>query len=300
MHWKLPAFFLQIICNRFSLMFLLSSLFVSSLLAQEPPYFVTYSDAMEEPGNLEISYKGIFAAPNNTNSFNSATLELEYGLKAWWTTEVYLSGQSTQSDSTVFTGFRWENRFRPLMRNYFINPVLYVEFEDINGADRSLLELVDHDSVADLYPTNEQGRAEKEQALELKLILSSNTHGWNISENFIAEKPLNYSNPWEFGYAFGVSRPLTLKAGSKSCVLCRENFAAGLELYGGLGTTQSFGFKQTSQYLGPNVQFNIPKGPSIGFEPGFGLNADSVGILWRFKASYELEQLFSHFRRDSH
>lgn len=300
MHGKLPAFFLQVICNKFSLLLLLSFQIVSSLLAQEPPYFVTYSDAMEEPGNLEICYKGIYAAPKNTNSFNSATLELEYGLKGWWTTEFYLSGQSTQSDSTVFTGFRWENRFRPLMQNYFINPVLYIEFEDINGADRSLLEFVDHDSIADLYPRNEQGRAEKEQALELKLILSSNTHGWNISENFIAEKPLNYSNPWEFGYAVGVSRPLTLKAGSKSCVLCRENFAAGLELYGGLGTTQSFGFKQTSQYLGPNVQFNIPKGPSIGFEPGFGLNADSVGILWRFKVSYELEQLFSHFRRDSH
>src|SRR5271167_3056566 len=185
---KPPAFFLQIICNKFSLSLLLLSLFVSSLRAQEPPYFVTYSDAMEAPGNLEISYKGISAAPKDTNSFNSATLELEYGLKGWWTMEFYLSGQSTQNDSTVFTGFRWENRFRPLMRNYFINPVLYVEFEDINGGDRSLLELVDHDSIADLSATNAQGRAEKEQALELKLILSSNTHGWNISENFIAEK----------------------------------------------------------------------------------------------------------------
>jgi hypothetical protein len=40
----------------------------------------------------------------------------------------------------VFTGFRWENRFRPLMRSYFINPVPYVEFEDLNGADRSFRE----------------------------------------------------------------------------------------------------------------------------------------------------------------
>jgi hypothetical protein len=84
----------------------------------------------------------------------------------------------------VFTGFRWENRF-PLMRSYFINPVLYVEFEDLNGADRSLLEVVNHDSVADLYTNYAEARAEKEQALELKLILSSNTHGWNISENFM-------------------------------------------------------------------------------------------------------------------
>ena len=213
---KLFAFFLQRSCNKLPHVLLVLYFFAPSLRAQEPPYFVTYSDTLEEPGNLEISYKGINAAPKNANTFNDATMELEYGLKAWWTTEFYLSGQSTQSDSTVFTGFRWENRFRPLMRNYFINPVLYVEFEDINGADRSFLEVVDHDSIADLYTTNAQARAAKEQALELKLILSSNTHGWNISENFIAEKPLNYSYPWEFGYALGVSRPLTLQAASKS------------------------------------------------------------------------------------
>ena len=107
---------------KFVLSLVLFLLFVPPLRAQEAPYFVTYSDAFEEPGNLEIVYKGIDATPRNANGFNSA----------WWATGVYLSGQSTQNDSAVFTGFRWENRFRPLMRNYFINPVRYVEFEDIN------------------------------------------------------------------------------------------------------------------------------------------------------------------------
>src|ERR1700723_3369399 len=77
--------------------------------AQEPPYFVTYSHAMEEPGNLEIEFKGTQAAPKNDNAFGGATVEFEYGAKAWWTTEVYLSGQTTANDSTIFTGFRWEN-----------------------------------------------------------------------------------------------------------------------------------------------------------------------------------------------
>jgi hypothetical protein len=96
------------------------------------------------------------------------------------------------------------------------------------------------------------------------------------------------------------SRPLTLQAKSKSCVFCRENLVAGLELYGGLGTAQSFGLNGTSRYLGPIIQFNVPKGPSIGFEPSFGLNASSVGLLWRFRVSYEGEQIFSYFRRSSH
>ena len=289
--------YLQIICIRCLWAFLFAFFFAASLRAQEPPYFVTYSDVMEEPGNLEISYKGINAAPKNANSFNSATVEFEYGLKAYWTTEVYLSGQSTQNDSTIFTGYRWENRFRPLMRTHFINPVLYIEYEDVNKADRSFLEVMDHDSISDLYVPNAVARNERERALELKLILSSNTHGWNISENFITEKALNESEPWEFGYALAVSRPLALQAGAKKCVFCRENFSAGLELYGGLGTTDSFGWKQTSQYLAPVLQFNIPKGPSIGFEPSFGLNDNSVGVLWRFKVSYEIEQLFGRLWR---
>jgi hypothetical protein len=306
MRWGVSANYLQIVCNhQLGRRFLLGvglaacALFLGSPLhAQEGPYFVTYSDQMEEPGNLELSYKGIYAAPTNANSFNSGTMELEYGLKAYWTTEFYLSGQTTQHDSTVFNGFRWENRVRPLLRNYWINPVIYVEYENVNQADRSFLEITGHQSISNLYLTNAQGRAETERSLELKLILSSYAHGWNFSENFITEKALNESEAWEFGYALAASRPLKLSASSHKCFWCRENFSAGLELYGGLGTYDSFGWKQTSQYLGPSIQFNLPKGPSIGFEPAFGLNANSVGVLWRFKVSYEFEQIFSRNRRN--
>jgi hypothetical protein len=260
--------------------------------AQEPPYFVTYSHAMEEPGNLEIAFKGVQASPKYANPFVSETMELEYGVQAWWTTEVYLAGQHTSHDSTIFTGYRWENRFRPLMREHFINPVLYVEFEHVSFADKGLLEVTGHDSIFDYQLSNAQARSEVEKSLELKLILSSNTHGWNISENFIAEKDLNEPEPWEFGYALGVSRPLAFAARSKACVFCPENFAAGLELYGGLGTLEGFGLKATSHYLGPVVGFNIPNGPTINFSPTIGLNDNSIGFAYRFTVSYEIQQVF--------
>jgi hypothetical protein len=217
-----PAHLLQVVCIYVSL---LGSLLLSSSLtrAQEPPYFVTYSDALEEPGNMEIAYKGVYAAPQHANTFNSGTLEIEYGVKAWWTTEVYLAGESTQNDSTIFTGYRWENRFRPLLRDHFINPVLYVEYENISDADRSFLEIVGHDSVADLYTTNAQARRNVKHEIELKLILSSNVHGWNFSENIIAEKNLT-NLPWEFAYALAVSRPLRLAATSKNCVSAERIF----------------------------------------------------------------------------
>ena len=99
----------------------------------------------------------------------------------------------------------------------------------------------------------------------------------NISENFIAEKALNESEPWEFGYALGVSRPLALAASGRPCVFCRENFAAGAELYGGLGDLDGFGLRATSHYAGPAFAFNIPRGPTISFSPELGAQCQQRG-----------------------
>ena len=264
--------------------------------AQESAYFVTYTQVLEGPGNLEVSIKSAAAAPANGNRFLSGTLELEYGATRWWTTEFYLSGQTTHNDSTIFNGFRWENRFRPFLKNHFINPVFYVEYENLNRADRSLLEVTGHETIADLIIPNGNQRPQLERSLETKLILGSNFHGWNFSENFIAEKDLNEPEPWEFGYGLGVSHRLGSAGTGKSCVFCRKNFRAGAELYGGLSTINDFGWKGTSQYLGPILSFRIPHGPLLMFSPNFALNENSAGVIYRFKISYE----FEHFLGRAH
>lgn len=268
------------------------ALFAVRAAAQET-YFVTYSHQMEEPGNLEIGVKSVVGSPSGPDAFIGNALEFEYGVKAWWTSELYLDGQSTAQESTVFTGFRWENRFRPLLGEHWINPVLYLEFENINSADKSVLEVVGHDGRADFLERND--RSEKEREAELKLILSSNVRGWNFSENIIAEKNLA-NEPWEFGYALGASRPLALKAGPRPCVFCRENFSAGAELYGGLGERYSFGLRDTSHYLAPVAEWRMPSGTTLKVSPGFGLNDNSHGFLFRFGISYELNQIASSLK----
>jgi len=263
--------------------------------AQEPPYFVTYSQVLEEPGNLEIAQKGLTGSPKDSNAFYNSTLELEYGAKAWWTTELYLQGQATAKDSAIFTGFRWENRFRVLPTERWINPVLYLEYEDVNGADKSVLEVTGHDSIADFQERNADSRGDISRTIEGKLILSSEPKGWDVSENWIMEKNM-MGGAWEFGYALGASRPLAFTGGSRECTFCRQNFSAGAELYGGLATVHDFGLHHTSHYAGPTMFFNLPHGPTLGFSPQFGLSSNSAGILWRVTASYEVQQFRDLFR----
>jgi hypothetical protein len=255
--------------------------------AQENPYFVTYDHNLEEPGNLEVEYFSTFGTQRAGNDFHSYWTELEYGVKAWWTSEFYLDAQTTFHDSTVYSGFKWENRFRVLKHEHWINPVLYAEFEDINGADKTLKEIVGHDNELDFAAANGEARREHNREIELKLILSSNTKGLNFSENIIAEKNLS-NEPWEFGYALAASRPLALKASAKRCNFCRQNFILGVEMYGGLGDRHSFGLRDTSHYLAPVAGWNLPSGWTLRLSPGFGLNDNSHKFLLRWGVSREI------------
>jgi hypothetical protein len=45
------------------------------------------------------------------------------------------------------------------------------------------------------------------------------------------------------------------------------------------------------------VAWSIPKGPTITFSPNFGLNDNSFGVLYRFKVSYEVQQLLGVFHK---
>lgn len=280
---KAPAVFLLA-------MFAMAS--VAAAHAQEN-YFITSSHQMEEPGHLEIGFNTLSAAPRDSSAFFAGATEFEYGVKTWWTTELYLDSQTTRGESSVFTGFRWENRVKPLRREHIVNPVLYMEFEDINAADKSMLEVVGNDTRVDFRQRND--RHEKKREAELKLILSSNLRDWNFSENLIAERNLS-SGPLEFGYALGASRPISTHVSSQPCRFCRENFDLGAEMYGGLGTARSFGLRETSHYLAPVVGWRMPEGPEWKVSPSFGLNDASNRFMLRLSVAYEIDDVWSKLR----
>jgi hypothetical protein len=288
----------QFVVPRVSLVVLLlplSLFFVgpSPIHAQDKPYFVTYSQDLEEPGNLEIETKSAIGKPQAGDRYGALATELEYGATAWWTTELYLDAQTTANESTIPTGVRWENRFRMLMKEHLINPVLYVEFENITGADKTVLEVVGHDGQSDLAEANADTRQEHEHEGELKLILSSNMHDWNISENFIAEKNLGH-DPWEFGYAVAASRPLSTTY--RNCTFCAQKLTLGAEAYGGLGDTWALTMRDTSHYIAPVVGWDLPGRSRFTFSPAFGLSDSSLDRVYRIGFAVEIPQ-FAHLFR---
>jgi hypothetical protein len=274
---------LMLVAFIFSLFFCPSSL----VSAQESPYIVTYDHYLEEPGSLEVEYFSTFGTQRGENDFDAFWMEFEYGTTAWWTTEVYLDGQTTFNDSTIFTGFRLENRLRLLQREHLVNPVLYIEYEQTSEADKIVKEVEGHDVESDYAPPNGVLRREHDHELEMKLLLSSTFKGWNVAVNPIVTKNLSPSEPWEFAYAIGASRPLALKASPNPCNFCRENFIAGVEMYGGLGDTQSAGLHDTSHYLAPVVAWNLPSDWTFRLSSGFGLNDNSHRLLLRWGLSRE-------------
>ena len=254
--------------------------------AQERAYFVTYDHYLEEPGNLEIAVSATTGLPKDGGAVYTAPwLELEYGLTGWWTAELYLEGVTTRRNGSGFTGWRWENRFRPLKGEHRVNPVLYIEYESINEATRIQMEIVgsgrlSSEPIADL-------RQEHAHELEAKVILTSAVRGWNISENFIMEKNLSAHEGVEFGYAVGVSRSLGGLASGTSCRVCRENFVAGVEAYGGLGSTQEAAWAETRHFIAPVLAWHVGDRSTLKVSSGFGLTPESDRVLFRVGYAHE-------------
>lgn len=279
--------------HRFRLLVRLAFLCVSiaagaiSAFAQEPAYFVTYNHYLEEPGNVEIAFATTTGLPKDRHSaYTAPWLELEYGLTGWWTTELYLEGVTTRHDGSGFTGWRWEHRFRPLTDEHRINPVIYVEYERINEASRIQKEIVGSGALA-FEPIAELQRTHAHE-VEAKLILSSVAGAWNVSENFTLEKNLSAAEGLEFGYSVGVSRSLGSLASPTSCHVCRENFVAGVEAYGGLGTTKTAGLSNARHYIAPVLGWHVTDRTMLKVSTGFGLTDASDRYLVRVGYAYEL------------
>ena len=178
-------------------------------LAQERPYFVTYSHEMEEPGNLDIENFNAVGSPPGGNSLPWFGRGIRIRHERLVDDRV-LSRWPGHGTTVPFHRLSLGESLPSAVGEHWINPVLYVEFED-TSADKTMREVVGHDGCADFLAPNWR-RARTRSARWSEAHPGQQRKGWNFSENFIAEK--NLAGALEFGYAIGVSRPLRLAASS--------------------------------------------------------------------------------------
>ncbi len=255
--------------------------------AQERAYFVTYDHYLEERGDLELEVAATSGVPKGDDrSYTAPWLEIEYGVRGWWTTELYLEAVAARGDGSALTGWRWEHRLKPLKSEHALNPVLYVEYEHVNEASRIQKEVVGAGRLP--FEPIDELREEYAHELETKLILSSTVRGWNLSENVTFEKNLSEDEGIEFGYSAGVSRALGGLASGTACRFCRENFVLGAEVYGGLGSSAERTLRQTRHYVAPVLAWHIGERSTLKASAAFGLSPASDRILVRIAYAYEL------------
>lgn len=269
-----------------AVLFTALTLVSSPASAQERAYFVTYDHYLEEQGNLEVAIANTAGVPRDHHPvYNAPWVELEYGIRGWWTTELYLEAVTTRRNGRGFTGWRWENRFRPLSSEHRVNPVLYLEYESINEATRIQKEIVGRGALS--FEPIDELKEEHAHELEAKLILSSAVRGWNVSENFIFEKNLSESEGIEFGYSAGVSRALGRLASGRACRFCAENFAMGVEVYGGLGSSAERTLSETRHFVAPVLAWHPTDRSTFKVSMAFGVTDSSDRYLIRAGYAYE-------------
>jgi len=277
----------------YALMLLCSFLFpATATFAQEQPdqaerpYFVTYDDHLENHGELEISLVTTTGnVRNEATRYYAPWMELEYGVTSWWTSELYLEGSTFAGDASAFTGWRLENRFRPLKGNHLFNPVLYVEYEDVNDASRIQTEVVGRGPLP--FGLISELTEDRNRELEGRFIVSSQFGRWNVSENFVAEKNFSEEEGVEFGYAVGVAR--SFGSGLEICRFCASAFIASIEAYGGLGTTASDATGALQQYIAPVFSWHVTPGSLFRASIGFGLTSASDRYLVRVGYSFDID-----------
>jgi hypothetical protein len=255
-------------------------------LAQERPYFVTYDDHVEERGELELSVLSTSARTRDEGTrYVAPWIELEYGVTSKWTTELYLESATFRGDGSAFTGWRLENRYRPIKGEHLFNPVLYLEYESINEASRIQKEIVGRGALP--FEPIRSLAEDHANELEGRLILSSWFGSLNVSENLIVEKNFSEDEGFEFGYAAGISWPLR-GTWDGECRFCAAALTPAVEVYGGLGTTGAGASGATRQFVAPVISWHWTRGSMFRASAGFGMTSTSERFELRLAYTVDL------------
>jgi hypothetical protein len=315
-------------------------------------YFTTYNSEVER-GELELMLMSDFTQPSRfrrdsegMKNYGSHMLELEYGVTDQLAAELMVEWFE-EIGNTEFTGVRLEGRYRLFKDPVPLNPMLYLEYEDLDPRTRYKMEV----SGWVQAPYAEHEASGRERIVETRLVLSDHVGPVEIALNWLNETDL-HDGTTAFGYAVGVSwmshRSHREPAGASprsgygcpmhpdvhldtpgacphcgmalveastgsahagcscptgmkecGCAHCAGHggrctcshagaFGVGLEMFGALGDTRSFGLSPARQehYLGPIGMVHLTSRWMMHAQVAIGLTESSDQLV-RFNLGYE-------------
>lgn len=240
--------------------------------------------------------------------YSAQMLMIERAMTDRWETELMLEGQKTSGEGYQFTGWRWENRYRLFEYGTFLNPGLYVEYENLKPTTKYIME------ISGRTDRPEDPERSTERILETRLILGQDFGDkLSVSFNWINETDVfvRTSGQTDFGYALGLNYMIYNADGGKAenhgvhnhkhavasaAATADRQWAIahvklGAELFGGLGDT-SLGMTinpdVTERYLGLNVMTHLRNGLHFMIGGAVGLTEVSQRGLVRLGVGYEL------------
>jgi hypothetical protein len=266
--------------------------------------FVLYDHHTDEQGETELNVFGDFSnALSEEPRYNAQLFEIERALTDRWEAALYLEGDKIDGEDYLFGGWRLESRYRLFDYGAFLNPVLYVEYENLDPDHKYLLDVTGRTDTP-------EGPEQTKHEIESKLIVGRDiTRKLDVAFNWINETNLD-TGRWEFGYALGFNYALVGEANQEAEEHEHEEHRRGEhatgsgwaikeiklggELYGGLGDS-TFGLtldpNVTQQYAGLNLKTEWSNGLHLMVGGAAGLTKESERGLLRLMLGYEFESL---------
>ena len=264
-------------------------------LAGSGANFVVYNHHMAEQGEKEIKFYSDFSNTGADLDYSAQLVELEYGVTDRWTTALYFEGVKTEGEGYEFGGWRFENRLRLFEGNVFLNPVLYVEYEQLEPEHRykrAVTGRTDEERTEEVDNAEEEKEEGTEHEIESKLLLGQDvTDRLDVAFNWINEVKLD-NGKWEFGYALGFNYALFEAEKKAGHGWDLAEVKIGAELFGGLGDNEkglTLDPDKTQQYAGVNLKGEFANGVSVTIGGAFGLTHGSEDAILRTAIGYEFD-----------
>jgi hypothetical protein len=262
--------------------------------------FVLYDHHTDAKGEVEINGFSDFSnAAGEDPRYSAQLLEIEGAITDRWEAALYLEGDNIDGEDYQFGGWRLESRYRLFDYGAFLNPVLYVEYENLKPDHKYLLDVTGRTDAP-------EGPETTEHEIESKLIVGHDiTNKLDVAFNWINETNLD-TGRWEFGYALGFNYAIYGEAnqeaeeqhgkGSEHSETppswALKELKVGGELYGGLGDSGlglTLDPDVTQQYAELNLKTEFANGLHVMVGGAAGLTRVSERGLLRLMIGYEFE-----------